>query len=256
MNSYHHLNATMIAKLADQLETEYGVKVLFSRIVGSHMWGYADDVSDYDVQFVYVRPLNDYLSFLPRKQIRYETSFVTPGLAGHADVFAYDLQDFVRLMSKSDMNVSQFMFAQRIGEEALCWHGLNELFGRHFQPNLLTRKYLGHSRSSLAALNIKPDDRSNQWNVVRAMVCAHQLHATGKLAIPDILQASHKFTPDLKLTIDPERRPGFDKAAFRELLAATDAWDLSYPERTDEQVEEFNTMAKAIIRRFANPDWS
>lgn len=251
------LTNAMIGKLADQLEFSYGVKVLASRIVGSHLWGYADDVSDYDVQFVFVRPLNDYLGFLPHKQIRYETTFMTPGFVGHADVFAFDIQDFVRLMSKTDMVATQFLRAPSASQEAICFEDLRALSKRTFEPNLLIRKYLGHSRASYRLISeLESRARHDLWNAVRALVFAYQLRTSGDLSTLNVFEAAKQFTPSLNLEMGPNRIPVFDMSALTDLLADTGSWDLSYTERTEEEAKEFNILAQDIIRRFANPDWS
>ncbi len=45
-----------------QIEHEERVKILYACESGSRCWGFASPDSDYDVRFIYVRPLDDYLS--------------------------------------------------------------------------------------------------------------------------------------------------------------------------------------------------
>ena len=52
------------AALAD-VERREGVRVLLGIESGSRAWGFASQDSDYDVRFIYLRPLDDYLSVSP-----------------------------------------------------------------------------------------------------------------------------------------------------------------------------------------------
>ena len=51
----------------DKIEEKFGVKILYAVESGSRGWGFANETSDYDVRFIYIRPENDYLSI---KEIR------------------------------------------------------------------------------------------------------------------------------------------------------------------------------------------
>lgn len=58
-----------IIELLHSIEAEHGVKVLYACESGSRAWGFASPDSDYDVRFVYVRPLEDYLSLVPVRDV-------------------------------------------------------------------------------------------------------------------------------------------------------------------------------------------
>lgn len=51
-----------VNKCLDEIEDEFGVTILYAVESGSRGWGFANEDSDYDVRFIYVRPLEDYLS--------------------------------------------------------------------------------------------------------------------------------------------------------------------------------------------------
>lgn len=46
----------------DEIEKEFEVKILYAVESGSRGWGFANEDSDYDVRFIYVRKLEDYVS--------------------------------------------------------------------------------------------------------------------------------------------------------------------------------------------------
>src|SRR5436309_8041555 len=45
-----------------EVEKKHNVRILFAIESGSRAWGFPSINSDYDVRFVYARPLDDYLS--------------------------------------------------------------------------------------------------------------------------------------------------------------------------------------------------
>jgi predicted nucleotidyltransferase len=53
-----------ILKLIRQIEAEQGVTVLFAAESGSRAWGFASKDSDYDVRFIYKRPVRDYMKLV------------------------------------------------------------------------------------------------------------------------------------------------------------------------------------------------
>jgi hypothetical protein len=54
------IRAQIMQRLA-AVEAQYGVRVLYACESGSRGWGFASPDSDYDVRFIYVRPVRDYL---------------------------------------------------------------------------------------------------------------------------------------------------------------------------------------------------
>lgn len=62
------MEATIQQKLTD-IEQTYKVRILYSCESGSRAWGFPSFDSDYDVRFIYIRTLNDYLTIQPKKTI-------------------------------------------------------------------------------------------------------------------------------------------------------------------------------------------
>ena len=51
----------IIKSKLSEIEEKLNVKILYAVESGSRAWGFASDDSDYDVRFIYARPLEDYL---------------------------------------------------------------------------------------------------------------------------------------------------------------------------------------------------
>lgn len=53
----------------DNIEREFNITILYAVETGSRGWGFANEDSDYDVRFYYVRPLEDYLSINKKRDV-------------------------------------------------------------------------------------------------------------------------------------------------------------------------------------------
>lgn len=83
----------IMAKLAG-IESDFGVRILFAVESGSRAWGFPSPDSDYDVRFVYVRPLDWYLSLRPGRDV------IELAIAGDLDINGWDLQKALHLLLK------------------------------------------------------------------------------------------------------------------------------------------------------------
>ena len=58
-----------INKQLDKIEKEKNIKILYAVEAGSRGWGFSNEDSDYDVRFIFKRPLNDYLTINSEKYV-------------------------------------------------------------------------------------------------------------------------------------------------------------------------------------------
>lgn len=79
-----------------QIELEEKVRVLYACESGSRAWGFSSQDSDYDVRFLYLHPLEWYLSIDDRREVIERP--ITMGL----DVNGWDLRKALRLFRKSN----------------------------------------------------------------------------------------------------------------------------------------------------------
>lgn len=86
----------IILNKLDDIERKENVKIIYAVESGSRAWGFDSQDSDYDVRFIYVRPLNDYLSLEDIKDtIDYELNDVF-------DINGWDLKKALKLLYKSN----------------------------------------------------------------------------------------------------------------------------------------------------------
>lgn len=81
--------------LAD-IERAHDVRILYAVESGSRAWGFASPDSDYDVRFLYVRPVEDYLSIRDLRDV-----IETP-IVDLLDVNGWDIRKALGLLCKSN----------------------------------------------------------------------------------------------------------------------------------------------------------
>jgi len=82
-----------MGKLAD-LQRDENIRILFAIESGSRAWGFPSPDSDYDVRFVYSRPIDWYLSISPGRDV------VELPLEGDYDINGWDIKKALGLLIK------------------------------------------------------------------------------------------------------------------------------------------------------------
>ncbi len=85
----------IMAELAG-LEKEHDIRILFAIESGSRAWGFPSPDSDYDVRFVYLRPLDSYLTLNPPRDV------VELPIDDLLDINGWDIKKALGLMLKSN----------------------------------------------------------------------------------------------------------------------------------------------------------
>ena len=95
----------MYSNIQDQLnriENEHNVEILYAIESGSRGWGFFNCESDYDIRFIFKRPLNDYLTINPPKDtIDY--------FEGKLDFVGWDIKKALFLHRKSNPNLREWI---------------------------------------------------------------------------------------------------------------------------------------------------
>lgn len=89
------IRARIDATLAD-LESRENIRILWAVESGSRAWGFPSPDSDYDVRFVYVRPLEWYLSLNPGRDV------IELPIVDELDVAGWDLRKALGLLLKAN----------------------------------------------------------------------------------------------------------------------------------------------------------
>ncbi|MFD0679634.1 MULTISPECIES: nucleotidyltransferase domain-containing protein [unclassified Paenibacillus] len=79
-----------------RIEREEQVRIVYACESGSRAWGIASQDSDYDVRFLYVRPIDWYLSILEKRDV------IERPISDQLDINGWDLKKALNLFSKSN----------------------------------------------------------------------------------------------------------------------------------------------------------
>jgi hypothetical protein len=101
-----------IERRLDAIERETGARILLAVESGSRAWGFPSPDSDYDVRFLYVLPLERYLSLEPVRDV-----IETP-LEGLWDINGWDLRKALHLLGKGNAVVIEWLRSPVIYREA------------------------------------------------------------------------------------------------------------------------------------------
>lgn len=135
---------TVITEKLSDIRKEYGIRILFACESGSRGWQFPSPDSDYDLRFIYARPLDNYLSVAERDdQIGFP-------ITGELDIYGWDIRKVLRLTGKSNTTPFEWLqspvvYAQQPGFRDELW----SLCGQYFDRRANIHHYLGITRSAL-----------------------------------------------------------------------------------------------------------
>ncbi len=168
-----------IAGTLDRIERDQGVRILLAVESGSRAWGFPSPDSDYDVRFLYVRPLDWYLSLTRGRDV------IELPIEDELDVNGWDIAKALTLLGKANPVLFEWLaspiryradddalralhdFAGRIGHRTAATHHYRSLaegnLRRHIdgRDRVRLKKYFYALRPAcaLAWLRTRPDDR-------------------------------------------------------------------------------------------------
>ncbi|MGB0931092.1 MAG: nucleotidyltransferase domain-containing protein [Chitinophagales bacterium] len=152
-----------------KIERTHNVKILYACESGSRAWGFPSPDSDYDVRFIYIKPIDWYLS------INEKTDHITLPLdADNLDIVGWDIRKVLSLMRKSNASIFAWMLSPIIYQNENGFvEKLRELAHQYFAPRATIHHYLGLTRKIVQTelqkdkVNIK-----KYFYVLRPLLCA------------------------------------------------------------------------------------
>lgn len=87
-----------------EIEVEHKIQIIYAVESGSRAWGFASPDSDYDVRFIYMRPIQDYLSLYT-----YPDTITMPIGEDLLDFHGWDLFKASHLLAKSNTSLLEWL---------------------------------------------------------------------------------------------------------------------------------------------------
>lgn len=153
-----------MSAITDQLseiETRFGVRMLYAIESGSRAWGFESKDSDYDVRFIYVGYPGHYLTVLPKRDVieNHEVKNPDPLL----DFAGWDFRKFLGLINKSNPVAFEWLNSTIFYRH----HPAFEAFVRKGVMPFFSMKAAMHHYLSMARHNYREHMRDGQDPSVR-----------------------------------------------------------------------------------------
>lgn len=109
-----------------EIEKKQNVKILYAVESGSRAWGFASPDSDYDVRFVYIRPMEHYLS------LEEQPDFIEWELNEILDINGWDLSKTLQHVYKSNATVFEWSNSPIIYSSIPEWEQVRQVSEKYF----------------------------------------------------------------------------------------------------------------------------
>jgi predicted nucleotidyltransferase len=123
------------------MEKDNSIKILYAVESGSRGWGFASKDSDYDARFIYIRPIEWYLSIEDKKD------YIEHPIDDLLDINGWDLKKALQLYKKSNPPLMEWLSSPIIYMENYSLaQKMRELLGNFFSPVPAIYHYLHIAR--------------------------------------------------------------------------------------------------------------
>lgn len=159
---------TKIINKLKEIEHTNGIKILFACESGSRGWGFPSPDSDYDVRFIYIRPLSFYFSIADHDE---HLSFP---INDELDIYGWDIRKVLKLIRKSNTTPfewlqSPIVYKEKNGFKDSLWWLCQAYFYRKANIN----HYLGIAKGALETVVNKDEIKIKKlFYILRPLLCA------------------------------------------------------------------------------------
>jgi uncharacterized protein len=125
------------------METDNRVRILYACESGSRAWGFPSADSDYDVRFIYVRPVDWYLTIRPGRDV------IELPISDSLDISGWDLPKALDLFFKSNPPLMEWLGSPIVYmERPPLAARLRELAATYYSPTACAYHYLQMARNN------------------------------------------------------------------------------------------------------------
>ena len=228
-----------------KIEQEKGVKILHAAESGSRAWGFASPDSDYDVRFVYVRPMADYLRIdPPRDVIEWQLDEVL-------DINGWDLQKAMRQIANGNPTSFEWDGSPIVYHTTPEWREVMTCSRAYFSEKHAVMHYYGTAMSTWAKYLREDTVRYKKYfYALRPLLAARYIEQNNR--IPPVL-----FSELLKMEMPQALRDAIDMLLERKKTTTEGEQNPHIPEVRDfiQQELELQKSLFAKLPEDRNHDW-
>lgn len=176
-----------------RIEEEYHVCILMAIESGSRAWGFASNDSDYDVRFIYVRPINDYLKLEKQRDV------IELPVDEVWDINGWDLDKTLRLMAAGNPTLFEWLNSPIVYKTTEHVQQLRNLAESYFDAKRSAYHYLNLAKKVYVEMKGEKVRAKKYLYVLRGLLACQWI--LEKKSVPPVLFTSlmdEMLSDDLK----------------------------------------------------------
>lgn len=192
----------MILKIQEKLneiEVKENVKILLAIESGSRAWGFASPDSDYDVRFIYVRPMEDYLRLDEIKDV------IEWQLDEVLDINGWDLKKALIQFRKGNATLFEWSNSPVVYKKLPEWDNIYETAKSYFSAKAALYHYYGTAKNTFTSYLQDDQVKYKKYLYALRPLLACKYIEEYKCPPPVL------FDDLLKMPLSPELRHGIDE---------------------------------------------
>lgn len=161
------------------IEEEAHVQILLAVESGSRAWGFASKDSDFDVRFIYVCPVNDYLKLEKQRDV------IELPIDPVWDINGWDLDKTLRLMAASNPTLLEWLHSPIVYKTTEHVQKLRNLAESYFDAKRTAYHYLNIAKKSYIAMKGERVKAKKYFYVLRGILACQW--CLEKKSVPPVL---------------------------------------------------------------------
>lgn len=154
-----------IQKKLSEIEEKENVRIIYACESGSRAWGFASPDSDYDVRFVYVRPVEEYLKLEGCRDV------LEAELNDVYDISGWDLSKLLKLLTKSNPVIFEWADSPIVYKSTESWSRVVDILPEYFSPSKGMYHYVSMAKGNIREHFQGPDvNRKKYFYVLRPLL--------------------------------------------------------------------------------------
>lgn len=142
MTDHQKIVQEIIPAKLKEIEARENIRVIHCVESGSRAWGFASPDSDYDVRFIYVRPIEYYLRLDKTRDV------IEWQLDETLDINGWDLQKALRLLHSSNPTLFEWNNSPIVYKTTPEWAEISAIIGHFFQKKAGLYHYLSTAKKN------------------------------------------------------------------------------------------------------------
>ena len=126
-----------------QIEARENIRIIYACESGSRAWGFASADSDYDVRFIFVRPVQDYL------RVKELPDFIDAELNDVYDINGWDLKKFCKQLYKSNPVIFEWAGSPIVYRNTSEWEKVSEVMKDFVHDEKMLHHYKGMAKNNV-----------------------------------------------------------------------------------------------------------